>query len=349
MEKKHISKFALDQWHVGELTSNQEKELAQEVQEEAGEGALYLEAREERIAELHKHEGFQALLDMEFQRHQELKAHEAQPPTKAKEEPATSSFWQLCLSWWRKNHLFHGHIAGFASVVGATLLLVFTQGTSFSLLQDAHNPEPSNKTTVQKTAPVKKLSAQKAKKLVALKTRIAPAKTRASQAKKKVNPEKRIAPKKKKVFKRKAKSIQPLFRMLYARKGSSRSQWLKNNQALKEGDLVQFSYVSPIPYYIMVVGVNEKGESYVFAPYKKKKSIRISSGHGKIPNDTALELDDYLGLERFFFVYSDKPFQLKILRSSIKKAFQGAKGKLLHLRSLPGTWQVKTLLIRKVK
>lgn len=140
-----------------------------------------------------------------------------------------------------------------------------------------------------------------------------------------------------------------LFRALHFRKGAPYPLWLSPNQSLRAGDFIQFSYTSLKPRYLMVVGMNQSGESYVMIPFSKQRSVRVHAGEGKLPTDSSFELDDYVGLERFFCFYSSRSFSFQSVRDALRSRFEEEGKDLKKLKRVPGPWHVQSLLIHKIK
>jgi hypothetical protein len=122
----------------------------------------------------------------------------------------------------------------------------------------------------------------------------------------------------------------------------------KTGQHLHPGDFVQLRYKLPLQKHVMVVSLNERGELFVYYPFKGTHSIRVESGEGTLPPQHAWELDDILGLERMFVVASDAPFSLKSLRKALFTSYRQHGKQLESLTDLSGPWWVKSLLLRKM-
>lgn len=137
-----------------------------------------------------------------------------------------------------------------------------------------------------------------------------------------------------------------MFRALYFRKGAPYPKWLQKEAVLYGGDLLQFSYVAATPKHIMVVGLNDQGKPFPVIPGEGNDSQPIQAGIGKLPPNDSLELDDYVGAERYFFFASDRPFTYTQVKQAI--ALQFAKSRRVQgLTNVPGPWQMISLLIQK--
>ncbi len=146
------------------------------------------------------------------------------------------------------------------------------------------------------------------------------------------------------------KSGTPSFQLYHSRytpQGYLHKQATRLGEPLFARDGVQLSYQVPGATHVMLISVNERGETSVFAPLGGASSIQVQPGTGTLPRDTSLALDNYLGLERFFVLYSDQPFATSAVKQAVQQAFLQANQSLQAMKSLPGPWKIQTLLIRK--
>ena len=146
------------------------------------------------------------------------------------------------------------------------------------------------------------------------------------------------------------------FRMYYNRPGDEPSQnktrnvrEVKADVSLHEGDLVQFRYKLSQPAYGMIVSINQRGEAFSFVPFQGKKSVYLDKTEGYLPGNSSLELDDYVGAERFFMVLSSKPFTYRTLAQQIKRCWRQAGRDVRQCQTLSRRWSFETLLIKKTK
>jgi len=139
------------------------------------------------------------------------------------------------------------------------------------------------------------------------------------------------------------------FKTLYLRRGTTRSFQAESKQELYPGDFIQFAYSAGHPYHVMIISLNDKGEVSLFVPFSdSKQSHQVEAGRGLLPDALGtLELDDYVGMERIFFVYASKAFGFNELKQVVEKSFQKAGRSLTKLKSLPGPWKWKDMVILK--
>ncbi|TNE44742.1 MAG: DUF4384 domain-containing protein [Deltaproteobacteria bacterium] len=124
-------------------------------------------------------------------------------------------------------------------------------------------------------------------------------------------------------------------------------QRTRNGTVLHPGDFVQFVVQAEQPAHVMVLSLNQKGEIFVYAPFKGQASISLSPGKRTFPSSAAFELDNLLGWERFFVVSSQQSFTLEqiepILRKAVKEGGATAQAQLAY----PTPWHVQSTFIQK--
>jgi len=135
--------------------------------------------------------------------------------------------------------------------------------------------------------------------------------------------------------------------MLYYVKGSKQSRYARDQQRLHPGDLIQFVYRLRRPAYVMVVSLNQRGEISSFVPLHQTSSVLTPQRRGAFPPSSALQLDDYLGLERIFMLLAPTPFTLRRVKAALRRGYRQAGRDLHRLTALSGPWQAHTLLIHK--
>ncbi|MCB9644488.1 MAG: hypothetical protein H6728_15555, partial [Myxococcales bacterium] len=146
---------------------------------------------------------------------------------------------------------------------------------------------------------------------------------------------------------RRAKGSSPIFRVLYFSQGSKHSDWARHGQALAPGDLIQFSVKAPNTFHVMILGLNAKGELSVVIPYPGKESLAVRKGASRLPEHSSLELDDYLGLEAYLFLSSQKPFSFSDVKGFVEEAFHHSGKDLLRLSFQENRIKVQVFFIHK--
>jgi len=149
----------------------------------------------------------------------------------------------------------------------------------------------------------------------------------------------------------------PQIRLLHKFKQNRLSFYTKDGQTLAPGDLIQFDYRTPHPIQLMIASINEKGEISVFAPPLGTKSTPITQKEGTLPNNSSLELDDYIGKELFVIAYQRNAFTAAFLKQELSKVFSSSGSNLLKMKEkltkskIPTLrpLHIKTLLVHKNK
>ncbi len=114
---------------------------------------------------------------------------------------------------------------------------------------------------------------------------------------------------------------------------------------------IRFLYDSPDYDYLMLVSVTARGEISVLYPMTEGPSIQVVRGLG-IPLHGAVQLDDHLGPERFFALFSPAPLAYEQVEAAIAESLRGAAAVdgaawLRDLSRLPLGCAQATLLIEK--
>lgn len=147
------------------------------------------------------------------------------------------------------------------------------------------------------------------------------------------------------------KSGQPSFKLLHAKytpQGYLHKQTTRIGEKLQAGDGVQLSYQVPEAMHVMMISVNSQGAVSVFVPLGGQRSIQVAPGMGSLPRQTSLALDNYVGPERFFILFSKKMFATSVVKQKVQQAFQTAGQSLASMKLLLGPWKSQTLLIQKM-
>jgi len=117
---------------------------------------------------------------------------------------------------------------------------------------------------------------------------------------------------------------------------------------LYPGDLMKFSYQLSDDFQMMIVSVDQNGKVSIFVPFGERSSMLVKAGKGSLPvQEDSLELDDFIGKERIFVLYSKHRFWYKDVKRSLQRVFQEKKV-LSKVKLIPGTWKIaKSILINK--
>jgi|GEM_PF-3075794 len=167
-------------------------------------------------------------------------------------------------------------------------------------------------------------------------------------------PVKRVPASTKHPFDLTQKGYSPDILMLYlpgaeAKKKKMLSLNALNGQKLFPGDFIQFQYKIPKKVHIMITSINQKGEVFAFIPFQGGSSMLLQRKKGTLPSEASLELDDYIGPERFFVILANDSFTFTQVKRVLKKTVS-LQSKTLHVaKRFPSQWWVKTILIQKSK
>jgi len=129
-------------------------------------------------------------------------------------------------------------------------------------------------------------------------------------------------------------------------------------ETLYSGDLLQFVYQfkkprkpKDPPVYLMIIGLNERGESIILAPFEGDRSTLLSKAKNTFPQGESLEItNEQLGKERFFALLSTKPFASQQAKEALANAWKQAEKQLDDISELPGPWHLAwSIRIHKVQ
>lgn len=105
----------------------------------------------------------------------------------------------------------------------------------------------------------------------------------------------------------------------------------------RAGDRLQYDLTAPASGHLMVVNVQDDGALQVYLP-----SAPVSKGEVRT---AAVELDDYAGTERIFFLFDGAPLDEAAVQGAVQKAW---KEPLADLDALPGAAdQQRSVLVVK--
>jgi len=120
-------------------------------------------------------------------------------------------------------------------------------------------------------------------------------------------------------------------------------------QELHEGDVLRFTYESLDYDYVYLFSVDEWGRMSSYYPDRKGFSVPIVRGRG-IPLPGGVMLDDFVGFERFYAIFSDSPLGQADVQAAAGTAFMEALASgrgIEHLPYLPIRCPQATILIQK--
>lgn len=120
-------------------------------------------------------------------------------------------------------------------------------------------------------------------------------------------------------------------------------------QELHANDVLRFYYDSSNYDYLYLFSIDAGGRIHTFYPQEKGYSVPIVRGH-RIPLPEGIQLDEYVGNERFFALFSENPLgyweiEVAVRIASMRLVAAGAG--LEQMSSLPLDCHQETLLVEK--
>jgi hypothetical protein len=130
------------------------------------------------------------------------------------------------------------------------------------------------------------------------------------------------------------------------RKQKSGAELLADNSLIREKDLLQVAYFSAENTHGVIVSIDGRGTVTLHYPAPPSKDTRIERNR-KILLPTAYELDNATGFERFIFVTSRNPIDIRLVyRAAEKLANKPSVAKTGQL-TLDDSFKQNSLLLRK--
>lgn len=101
------------------------------------------------------------------------------------------------------------------------------------------------------------------------------------------------------------------------RKDGNMAIELENGSTVKQGDLLQLSYVAAGAQYGFILSIDGNGTVTSHYPDSGASSAKLTAT-GEVPLDFAYQLDDAPSFERFFFITGTKPFTVASFMENIR-------------------------------
>lgn len=101
------------------------------------------------------------------------------------------------------------------------------------------------------------------------------------------------------------------------RKDGNMAIELENGSTVKQGDLLQLSYVAAGAQYGFILSIDGNGTVTSHYPDSGASSAKLTAT-GEVPLDFAYQLDDAPSFERFFFITGTKPFTVASFIENIR-------------------------------
>lgn len=117
-------------------------------------------------------------------------------------------------------------------------------------------------------------------------------------------------------------------------------------QALLPGDVLRFVVQAQSDGYALVANLDEEGRATIYVPPDEDQSVPVAAGPDHVlPGSIAL--DDYVGQERIFLLWSNAPLAPASVTTALKEAFETAQGKLQAIDSIDLEAEISSVTIRK--
>lgn len=104
---------------------------------------------------------------------------------------------------------------------------------------------------------------------------------------------------------------------IYRKTGNS-AELLQNNSNAKNGDLLQIAYTSIKDKYGIILSIDGRGTVTLHFPLDFTSLSDITTGN-KVLLPNSYELDDAPDFEKFFFITSEKPMDIKFIFQAAEK------------------------------
>jgi hypothetical protein len=119
------------------------------------------------------------------------------------------------------------------------------------------------------------------------------------------------------------------------------------NMYLRPGDRIRFAYSIGEDAYLIIVNVDNDGRVTAYYPDETGSSLVIRKGE-KVFLPGSIRLDEYIGKERIFAVFTRKPILFQAIESAVQKAWRQSKD-IENIETLPIDGYQVTILFTKTK
>lgn len=126
---------------------------------------------------------------------------------------------------------------------------------------------------------------------------------------------------------------------------SSGQASVREGMVFYPGERIQFTYSCGKERYFILASLDEAGKLSVFYPTTGDSSLLLEPG-SDLPLPHSIRLDDYIGRERYFAVFSEEPLSVETVTAEIQKEIRSAGNLENRQVSLPGA-TVRSVVINK--
>ena len=131
------------------------------------------------------------------------------------------------------------------------------------------------------------------------------------------------------------------------RKSGDEINRLEDGEGAAPGDVVQLSYVAAGKSYGAVYSIDGRGVVTLHHPDAAEDTAPMLDQGGEISLPYAYELDDAPLFERFFFITSDEPFDLAVVRDAAHTLASQVKRAERKRLKLPPGFKQYSIILRK--
>jgi hypothetical protein len=119
------------------------------------------------------------------------------------------------------------------------------------------------------------------------------------------------------------------------------------NMCLRPGDRIRFAYSIGEDAYLIIANVDNDGRVTAYYPAGTGSSLFIRKAE-QVFLPGSIRLDEYIGKERIFAVFTRKPIRFQAVESAVQKAWRQSKD-IEKMETLPIDGYQVTILITKMK
>jgi hypothetical protein len=130
------------------------------------------------------------------------------------------------------------------------------------------------------------------------------------------------------------------------RRNRSGAELLADNSLTREKDLLQVAYFSADNAHGVIVSIDGRGTVTLHYPAPPSKNTRIDRNR-KVLLPTAYELDNATGYERFFFVTSRNPVDIRLIYRAAEKLANNPSVAKTGQLTLDASFRQTSLVLRK--
>jgi hypothetical protein len=113
-----------------------------------------------------------------------------------------------------------------------------------------------------------------------------------------------------------------------------------------EGDRLRFAYTQDRPGFLLVFGVDDKGQVFPYYDEHSLVGVPVQAG-ARVLLPGSVELDEHKGFERIFLVWSETPLSDAAVRSSVASSLAAANGDVRRTSVLDLPGEQVSLLLRR--